>query len=79
AGIGNYYINLGQSSGLSLRLSPKNVFNFRGGIFVLLNRHWGLVLEAGQTSAEVDVPTATGSKTLELGGSYANLGISFVF
>ena len=79
AGIGNYYINLAQSSGLSLRLSPKDVFNFRGGIFLLLGRHWGLVLEAGQTSAEVDVPTPTGSESLELGGSYANFGISYVF
>lgn len=79
AGIGNYYINFEQSSGLSLRLSPKDVYNLRGGIFVLLSRHWGLVLEAGNTSAEVDIPTANGSKTLELGGSYANFGISYVF
>lgn len=78
-GIGNYYINLDQSSGLSLRLSPKDVYNFRGGVFFLLSRNWGLVLEAGQTSAEVEVPTTTGSETFELGGTYANFGISYVF
>lgn len=79
AGIGNYYVNLNQSSGLSLRISPKNVYNLRAGLFFLASRSWGLVLEAGQTSAEVEIPTATGSETLELGGSYATLGLSYVF
>lgn len=79
AGIGNYYVNLAQSSGLSLRLSPTDVYNFRGGFFFLLNRNWGFVLEAGQTSAQVDVPVSGGTQTFELGGSYANFGISYVF
>ena len=45
----------------------------------MLNRNWGFVLEAGQTSAQVDVPVTGGTQTFELGGSYANFGISYVF
>lgn len=79
AGIGNYYVNMDRSSGLSLRSSPSDVYNLRVGLFHLLGRHWGLLLEAGQTSAQLDVPVAGGTQTLELGGSYTNLGLSYVF
>ncbi len=83
-GIGNYYANLDLPSGpslpggLSLRDSPDDVFNARAGLRVLLGR-LGLLVEVGNTAAQLDVPSLSGPATLELGGTYTNVGLSWVF
>jgi len=77
-GIGNYYVNLSQSSGLSIRESPEEVYNARVGFRYQPNR-WGILLEYGVTHAELEVPGQQNKSTLELGGQYTNLGISWIF
>ena len=77
-GIGNYYANLDLPGGRSLRDSPDDVFNARAGLRVLLGR-LGLLVEVGNTAAQLDVPSLSGPATLELGGTYTNVGLSWVF
>ena len=77
-GIGNYYVNLEQSSGLNLRTSPEDVYNAHAGFRVMMGR-MGILLEVGATSAMVDIPGLSGDATLELGGTYTNLGVSWLF
>ena len=78
AGIGNYYANVDQTGGLSLRDSPDDVFNFRVGLFVLLGRV-SVMVETGLTRAMLEIPGFSGPARLELGGAYTNVGISLVF
>ena len=39
----------------------------------------GLLVEVGNTAAKLDVPSLSGPATLELGGTYTNVGLSWVF
>ena len=79
AGLGNYYVNYDESAaGISFRDSPDSVYNARVGLRVLLGR-LGLLLEAGNTRAQLPIVTGAGPATLELGGKYGNLGLSWGF
>jgi hypothetical protein len=77
-GIGNYYVTLEQSSGLNLRTSPDEVYTAHAGFRVMAGR-MGILLEVGITSALADIPGLSGDATLELGGTYTNLGLSWLF
>jgi hypothetical protein len=77
-GLGNYYVNYSQTGGPSLRDSPDAVYNVRAGVRVLLGR-LGLLLEAGNTRAQLPIDTDIGRAKLELGGIYSNVGLSWVF
>lgn len=77
-GIGNYYVNLVQSSGLDLRTSPEEVYNAHAGFRVMAGR-LGILVEVGITSALTEIPGLSGDATLELGGTYTNLGLSWLF
>ena len=78
-GLGNYYVNYSQAAAaISLRDSPASVYNARAGVRILFGR-LGLLLEAGQTRAQLPVQTDVGRATLELGGTYRNVGLSWVF
>ncbi|HKI98314.1 MAG TPA: hypothetical protein VKB51_07570 [bacterium] len=79
AGLGNYYVNFDESpGGPSLRDSPDAVYNVRVGTRILFGR-LGLLLEAGNTRAQLPILTDAGRATLEAGGNYANAGLSWVF
>ena len=78
-GSGNYYVEYHQSTeDRSLLDSAPNVVTARVGTRVLLGR-WGLLLEAGATDAPLRVQTQSGVATLNLGGAYANAGISWLW
>ncbi len=78
-GLGNYYVNYSQAAAaISFRDSPDSVYNARVGVRILLGR-LGLLLEAGDTRAKLPIQTDVGRATLELGGSYQNVGLSWVF
>lgn len=77
-GIGNYYANISQSNGLSIRESPEEVYNGRVGFLWQFGR-MGFLLETGTTQARVIVPAQSGNAELELGGDYTNLGLSWMF
>jgi hypothetical protein len=78
-GLGNYYVNYAQAAAaISFRDSPDSAYNARAGVRILLGR-LGLLLEAGNTHARLPVQTSVGRSTLELGGYYRNVGISWVF
>jgi hypothetical protein len=79
AGLGNYYVNYDENqSGVSFRDSPDSVYNARVGLRWLFGR-LGLLLEAGNTHAQLPITTGAGPAQLELGGNYANAGLSWVF
>lgn len=79
-GLGNYYVNFDETpTGPSLRDSPDTVYNARVGMRILLGSHLGLLLEAGNTHAQVPIFTDVGKATLELGGPYSNVGVSWLF
>jgi hypothetical protein len=79
AGLGNYYVNYDEAvSGISFRDSPDAVYNARVGVRWLLGR-LGLLAEAGNTHAQLPIETGVGPATLELGGTYTNLGLSWAF
>ncbi|HEX9843567.1 MAG TPA: hypothetical protein VGC20_12490, partial [bacterium] len=77
-GIGNYYLNYSESTTLSLRDSPDEVYNARAGFRLLFGR-LGLLFEGGRTHARLDVPSTSGRNSLELGGTYSNVGLSWMF
>ena len=79
AGLGNYYVNYDEAmSGISFRDSPDSVYNARVGVRILVGR-LGLLAEAGNTHAQLPIVTGSGPATLELGGNYSNVGLSWAF
>jgi hypothetical protein len=80
-GIGNYYLNYSQANaGVRFRDSPDAAYTSRLGVRMLYGR-WGLLLEAGQNYARLPVliPGDAGPASIELGGRYRNVGISYAF
>lgn len=78
-GLGNYYVNFDETpTGPSLRDSPDTVYNGRVGMRILFGR-LGLLLEVGRTHAQLPILTDVGKATLELGGQYSNIGLSWLF
>lgn len=78
-GSGNYYVQYHQATeNLTFLDSAPNVFTARLGVRWLLGR-WGLLLETGHTAAPLKVRTASGSSTLNLGGSYTSAGLSWAW
>lgn len=78
-GSGNYYVQYHQATeNLSFLDSATSVLNARAGMRFLLGR-WGLLLEVGETSAPLRVHTQSGNSTLNLGGTYAQGGISYAW
>lgn len=77
-GIGNYYAKIEQTNGFSVRDAPEEVFNYRAGFFLQFDG-FGFLLEGGRTTGKLSFPGQSGPAEIELGGSYTNVGISFIF
>jgi hypothetical protein len=79
AGLGNYYVNYEQDvDAFAIRAAADQVYTARAGFRLLLGR-LGLLLEVGNTTARVNLDTPSGPSTLELGGPFTFLGLSWVF
>jgi hypothetical protein len=79
-GTGTYYVSYNeQVSGLSFLDSATNVFAYRAGFRWLMAGHLGLLVEAGEISAPLRVNSNNTNSTLELGGSFWNAGLSWVW
>jgi hypothetical protein len=78
-GGGNYYVTYMQSQeGLRFIDSATQVFHTRAGVRLMMGR-FGMLFESGQVTAPLRVHTAGGNSTLELGGSFANVGFSWLW
>lgn len=79
-GSGSYYVSYSeQASRLSFVDSATNVFSYRAGFRWLLVGRLGLLVEAGEISAPIRVFSNGKSSTLDLGGSFYNAGLSYVW
>jgi hypothetical protein len=79
-GTGTYYVSYNeQVSGQSFLDAANNVFTYRAGFRWLLVGRIGLLVEAGEISAPLRVISNNTTSTLELGGSFWNAGLSYVW
>ena len=78
-GLGNYYVNYRQEKNpFLIRETLPEVYTFRTGFRSLLGR-FGVLFEGGYTKATAQVKTPVGSGTLEMGGVFYNLGLSWLY
>ncbi|HUJ74528.1 MAG TPA: hypothetical protein VL359_06695, partial [bacterium] len=78
-GSGNYYVKyVQQQAGVSFLDSASGVFSYRGGFRLLMGR-LGLLVETGQTLATLHLDAEGTPATLELGGYFTNVGLSWLF
>lgn len=78
-GTGNYYVKYRErSAGISFIDTAPQVWTVRAGFRMLFGR-LGLLAEAGQIRAPLTIRSRSEKSTLELGGDYTALGISWSF
>jgi hypothetical protein len=79
-GSGTYYVSYNEKvSRLSFLDTATNVFAYRIGFQWLLAGRWGLVGEYGQIEAPIRVISNNTTSTLDLGGEFWNVGISYAY
>ena len=78
-GTGNYYVKYRErAAGVSFIDTAPQVWTVRAGFRMLFGR-LGLLAEAGQIRAPLTIRSRSEQSTLELGGDYTALGISWSF
>lgn len=79
-GTGTTYVSYNEEvSGLSFLDSATNVFSYRAGFRWLMAGRLGVLVEAGEISAPIRVNSNNTTSTLDLGGSFWNAGLSWVW
>jgi hypothetical protein len=79
-GTGTYYLSYNERvSKLSFLDVATDVFSYRAGFRWLLAGRWGMLAEYGEISAPLRVQTNNTTSTLQLGGTFWNAGISYVW
>ena len=79
-GTGSYYLSYDEHvSRLSFLDVSTPVYSARAGLRWLVAGRWGVLAEVGQISAPIRVTTNNTKATLELGGSFWNLGLSYAW
>jgi len=79
-GTGTYYVHYNEKvSGLSFADAAADVFAYRAGFRWLMVGRWGLLVEVGQIDAPLRVLSNNVSSTLDLGGGFYNVGLSYVW
>lgn len=79
-GTGSYYVSYNKEvSQLSFLDSATGVLAYRAGFRWLLTRRIGLLAEAGGISAPIKVLSNGTTSTLDLGGDFYNVGLSYVW
>ena len=79
-GSGTYYVSYNEElSQLSFLDSSIGVLAYRVGFRWLLVGRLGLLVEAGEISAPIQVFSNNAMSTLDLGGSFFNAGLSYVW
>lgn len=79
-GTGTYYVSYNeQVSGLSFVDTATSVFAYRAGFRWIMAGRLGLLVEGGEIFAPIRVLSNNTTSTLELGGSFFNAGLSYVW
>jgi hypothetical protein len=79
-GTGSYYVSYDEKvSKLSFLDVSTPVLAYRAGLRWLVAGHWALLAEGGEIIAPIHVTTGNQGATLELGGSFWNLGVSYAW
>lgn len=79
-GTGSYYLSYDEKvSQLSFLDAVTPVLAYRAGVRWLVAGRWGVLAEAGEISAPLHVTTNNTRTTFELGGSFWNVGVSYVW
>jgi hypothetical protein len=79
-GTGTYYVSYNEKvSGLSFLDAATSIVAYRAGFRWLMVGRLGLLVEAGEISAPIHVTSNNTTSTLDLGGAFTNVGLSYVW